>query len=415
MPLLLIFFFLFGGAGPANSPTPVTPPSPALTVSFERQSLRQKDCVNVELLISNESDLELTNVSLEVFGPSFFHWYDGRCEEKGKEAGQGFGMPATPALSLRSIVAASPFKHEVHVHTGSTIDVGEYNVLFSVPYEWKTGKQSGRSFVSAEKTVKVTFLGNESVAGIPLALAGFIIPGLIFWLIIRAFGASWSIDGISDQMIYSVMVSTALVVMGAWLKFWDVSTGISIEKLTLLAGVGAAIGLVAGSGDYVVRIIRKKRREAQQITDHEDEFSLLGKLLELPSANRLEKPTITTKNKEEYAGSLGSRTNIPGADGTPGAEVVYLVGSYKMNWGKIRDLKLKTSLQGLLEKKSMREFVRLASQEKALDTVDGVQLKDKDGNYNAIDDPFKQWLGADEVLSTTTGSISWTSETLDTN
>jgi hypothetical protein len=86
----------------------------------------------------------------------------------------------TAGLALASIAARSSLKHEVYFHTGATTDVDEYNLLFRVPYQWQAQKQAAASFVRAEKVVKVNFPGNESVAGVPLALAGFIIPGLLY-------------------------------------------------------------------------------------------------------------------------------------------------------------------------------------------------------------------------------------------
>lgn len=410
MPLILIFFFLLKGGTPANSPTPVAQPSPALTVSFERQSVRQRDCVNVELLMSNDSDVELTNTSLEVSGPSFFRWFEGPCDEDDKETRMAFGVKARPTLSVGAIAARSPLKQPVHFHTGASINVGEYNVLFRVLYEWKKENQTVRSFVSAEKTVKVNFLGSESVAGIPLALAGFIVPGLIFWLIIKGFGAPWSVDALGNQMIYSVMVSIALVMIGAWVGYGDVSSGISIEKLTTLAGEGAGLGLVVGFTDLMIR----RRKRQRQITRGDREFNLLWKILELPSANRLEKPVITLKSGEEYSGSLAARTNVLSADGTPGGEILSLLGSYKIDWNKIRDPQLKARMRGFIEARKWQQFVTLARKHEAIDSIQQIELKNSSGGYNAISEPFKQWEAAD-VASSASGSGTWTAETLDTN
>lgn len=186
--ILVLFLLALGGKGePAKE---IAPPAPSLIVSFERQNVRENDCVNVELLVTNPSALELAEVSLDAVGPSFLHWYSGRCEAKKDREGTNFSGPNSSPLSLGNVPAQSPMKQELHFHSSDTIEVGEYNVLFIVHYGWKTTRGVSRSVISAEKPVKISFLGNESVAGIPLALAGFIVPGLLFLILLKIFRVS---------------------------------------------------------------------------------------------------------------------------------------------------------------------------------------------------------------------------------
>src|SRR6266446_6535804 len=88
----------------------LVPPAPTLTVSYERVNIRQSDCVNVEILLVNNSDYELTKPALTVTGPSFVHWCTKTCEEKCAEAGNKFGSPATPALWLDTIPPRSTLR-----------------------------------------------------------------------------------------------------------------------------------------------------------------------------------------------------------------------------------------------------------------------------------------------------------------
>jgi hypothetical protein len=69
--------------------------------------------------------------------------------------------------------------------------VGDFNFLFTFEYEWPQQNSLQQSFVVVEKTLKVSLLGSDSVAGIPVGLAGFIVPGLIFWWIVARFNVPW--------------------------------------------------------------------------------------------------------------------------------------------------------------------------------------------------------------------------------
>lgn len=408
MSIIFLLFFLQSARASAKTPELITPPKPSLAISLERLNIRQKDCVNAELIVANESEHELTNPSLEVSGPDLFKWYTGPCEKEDEELGTNFGaQPSLPALDLPPIAAWSTRKQELHLHTGHTIEVGEYNCLFTIQYHWKTKQGVAKSFVSAEKPIKVNFLGNESVAGIPLALAGFIIPGLLFWLIIKAFGASWSLDGLSDQMLYSVMVSIALVVVGTWRKYWDISTGISIEKLTKLAAAGAAIGVAAGLVDLGVRKIRKflKDRELErQIVMGESESSLLGKLLELSPVNTLERPAFRANDGMVYVGALGATTELAGSGAEKGQIIHSLVGSFSISLAEAEKKQLKTRIEELHEAGRMRELMKLAKDNSLLETV--TVITRMEGDAAADDESFKQWR-ADEVLSYATKAEGW--------
>lgn len=408
MPIFLILFFLFQG-GSRPKPVPViAPPAPAVTLSFERLNVRQQDCVNIDLLVGNESELELTNVIVEFSAPYFLTWHDGRCDKK-PDPSLIFDIAAGPSMSLQSIAPRSTLKRQLHFRTGDTIEIGEYNVLFTVHYGFTANKEPAKSFVSAEKTIKVNFLGNESVAGIPLALAGFIVPGLLFWLMIKLFRASWSIDGLSDQMLYSVIVSLVLVVLGTWLKYWDLSAGVSIGRLTKLAASGAGLGLVVGFGDLVVRSIRKRRVLARQIVMGESESSLLGKLLELPRASMLERPAFSIKEGAQYAGALGAKTEV--ASGADKGKIIYsVVGSFSISLAEAEKKHLKTRLAELNEAGKMRELTKVAKENALLNPV--VLLTKVEKEVVQDDEPFKQWY-ADEVLSYSTNAEGWDTPALD--
>jgi hypothetical protein len=416
--LMVFWMFLLSVGGSAKNAEPVTPPAPSLTISFERQSIRQGDCVNVELLVANNSDSEVVNTSLEVAGPSFAKWYPDSCHENTNRSESMFGAQAMPALPLGTIKARSILVRKLHLHTDKTIQVGDYNTLFIVQYQWKMNQTVASSLVTSEKAIKVNFLGSESVAGIPLALAGFIVPGLVFWLIIRLFGASWSVDALGNQMIYSVLVSIGLVFAGAWVRFLDISAGISMERLLRLVVAGLVAGVVVGGVDWGIRWIRGSRaatraatleanRLERQIGLRESEASLLGKLLELPAEAQDNRPLIRiAESNQQYVGALGARTLFSGPGGS-GTEMIYsLVGSFSIDLSKIGDEALKARLNQLREAGQMRALVTLAEENHLLRSIEGVQRVDANGELGPSGFTFMQWKNA-EVASVAADQESW--------
>jgi hypothetical protein len=384
-----------------------TPPKPAVQVSFERQNIRENDLVNFELLVSNDSDSALTNTSLEVAAPSFFEWYATVCDDKKFDPPLAFG--ATP-LPLGAINARSLARCHLQVKTKPTIEVGEFDSLFIVLYQWKTDKNTGTSFVTTEKALKVNLLGSESVAGIPLALAGFIVPGLIFWLVVKLFNVPWGMEGLGDRMIYSVLVSVALVVAGTWLKYIDVSMGVSIQKLLRLALAGLVAGVFVGGGDLALRWIRARRLLSNQINEGDDELTLLGKLLELRTHATLAQPMLEIKDDLKYVGSLGARTEMV-IKGQAEKVVLYsLVGSFEMTEpapGK----SYSDEFQRLRKIGKMRELIKLANKNKLIDQTDGIQTVDNSGAFAPTGSWHKQWRES-QVKTFATNVEGWSTPTI---
>ncbi|HEX5704683.1 MAG TPA: hypothetical protein VFX97_15895 [Pyrinomonadaceae bacterium] len=403
--LLVFWIFLSSVDSKANKPdTPQPPAPPSLTISFERQNIRQNDCSSVELLLVNNSEEEL-KTTLTIAGPSFITWSSEPCK---KDSGESAGQ----SLDLGAISARSTLRRRLFLRTASTIEVGDYNSLFTVEYRWERNNVTASAFVSAEKPIKISFLGSESVGGIPLALAGFIVPGLVFWWIIKLFGAPWSLEGLSNQMIYSVFVSIVLMFIGTWLHISDISRGISMEKLLILSAAGLVAGVAVGGGDLLVRK-EKARRAAgvaaakleQQIRLEESEASLLGKLLELPDKAQLNKPLILLKNGKRYIGALGALTFFAKQGSAESERIYSLVGSFVIN-AKLADETVKARLVELRASKKMRALVTLAAEKGLLNSIEEIQTINADGEFEPSGVTFMQWKEA-EVASAAVDQENW--------
>jgi hypothetical protein len=161
--------------------------------------MRENDQLQAKILISNEWDKPLADVVLRVTAPTFLSWSDTSCAEW-KGATQGAANIGT--------VGANDFREvTVCLKSGSDILVGDFNVSFTCEYSWPIGQARGRSFVTADKTVKSSLLGSDTVAGVPIALAAFIVPGLFFWLVLERFKVPWNVgSALGDKLVYSVVV-----------------------------------------------------------------------------------------------------------------------------------------------------------------------------------------------------------------
>lgn len=380
-----------------------TSPKLSLLVFFERQNVRERARVHVELLTSNESDYELTNATLAAAGPSFFKWYVDSCNGK-NYAPDLISESAT--ISLGSIAVRSTLKCQLHLQTEPTIEVGDFNSLFILRYQWKTDQGLASSFVTSEKSLKVNFLGSENVAGIPLALAGFIVPGLVFWLVIKHFGAPWSMDALSDQMIYSVLISVVLVGAGTWIKYIDVSIGISVEKLIRLVVTGLMGGIVVGFIDLCYRKKREKRALEKQITYEDSDLTLLGKLVELPTHATLPQAIIRLKDGTEYIGALGARTEMI-IRGHAERDIIYsLVGSFMVDLSKAENVQVRDKIERLQKEGRRRDLLTLANDHHLVEMTDSIQLIKGGGALEATGRGRMQWKDTD-VAGITPNSEDW--------
>jgi hypothetical protein len=182
-------------------------------------------------------------------------------------------------------------------------------MLFTV--EFKSDGKGG--FISAEKSLQASLFGSDTIAGVPLALAGFIVPGLFFWVITSLFRIPWSVGiALGDKMIYSVLVSIGFVLIGTWIESIDIDVrkGIGVIKLLYLAGGGAALGILVGFITRIYMSIRRRHRAERQINFSEEPESIFRKLL-LKNPNITQGQfsiTLDNEKGEEYIGSLFEQT-----------------------------------------------------------------------------------------------------------
>jgi len=281
------------------------PPKPSLLISFERGTLREDEPLPVVIWVANDSPHDLTDVRLHIAAPDFLQWYEGTCD------GQQISLP----LPLDPIPANSSLSHQLCASFPSGGRVGEFNLLFTLEYEWTQEQTARQSHVSAEKTLKTDLFGTDSLLGIPLAFAGFVVPGLALFYVLRLCKVPLKLAS-DEKLIFSVAASIVIMWLATvlrtrlaspWLGYLDFNTEVSTARLVALALAGAACGLLLSAGYALYAGIKRRRKEraeaARQIRPDDDDATVLRKMLGLnPNYDGTGVRVRTTKG-DEFSGS----------------------------------------------------------------------------------------------------------------
>jgi hypothetical protein len=407
--LLFLLLLLGGPPSPKNeSKEPATVPAkPSVEISFERVNIRENDTVKLELIVINDADYDLTNTSLEVNSPAFLEWQVVSCNGQSRNPPSKLSVGPAPLVPVK---ARSTSRCGLEVATKANIGVGEFNSLFVLNYQRQVGKNSESSLVTTEKTLKASLFGSDSVAGVPLVLAGFIVPGLIFWIVVSFFGVSWKREGLGDQMIFSVLVSLVLVTIETWIGFVDLNAGISTGKLFRLGIGGLIAGVIAGGADLATRLINKKRILRDQINETDDEYTILAKLLKLPAHATVAQPMIELKSGVKYVGSLGARTEMIRKDSAEKTALFSLVGSWTIKQ-PAEGSSLREEFDNFRQAGKMRRLIETAKKNELITPVESLQ-EVKDDRMTASSIRGQSWK-AEEVTRITANVPGWTSPPLD--
>jgi hypothetical protein len=243
---------------------------PAISISFERQTIRENDCIVVNIWFANEGNHDLNEVDLYIAAPDFMIWRTDSCD----------GLAVVQPLRFGPARANSVYVHKLCATTKPDITVGTFNIAFTFKYSWETDGVIRQSFVSSEKPLNASLFGSDNVAGIPLNLAGFVVPGLFFWLVLSNLKVPGSVElALGDKLIYSVALSVGIVGFVQWLNLMDTGSGIGFRKLARLAVIGISLGLVVSGSYYVGRAVRRLRIKARSIDPNDALDVLLEKML----------------------------------------------------------------------------------------------------------------------------------------
>jgi len=279
------------------------PPQPSLQISFERDTLRENEPLPVVLWVANDSAQDLSNTQLHIAAPEFLNWHEGDC---GKQE-------ISPPLALGPIPANSSLSRQLCAEFTDG-RVGEFNLLFTLEYEWEQAQTTYQSFVSEEKTLKTDVFGTDSLLGIPLAFAGFVVPGLVLFYVLRLCKVPLKLAS-DERLIFSVAASI-LIMWLAWLLRgrlgWPIldhlnfSAEVSTARLVALALAGFVCGLLVSAGYAVYAGLKRRKQRAEaakQIRPDDDDATVLRKMLELNPSYDGSGVRVRTTEEEEFSGS----------------------------------------------------------------------------------------------------------------
>jgi hypothetical protein len=251
--------------------------------------------------------------------------------------------------------------------TRQQVTVGNFNILFTVRYHWKD--KAGKlleSSVSTEKPLQVNLLGTESLGGVPLALAGLIVPGLLFWFFVGKLKTSWDIGaGLGDKLIYSVLISVGFVVFAEYVRKVDVTRGVGLAMLGYLALAGGVLGLLVGGAGRVYDWNRKRQEQAltPKLEDVQEPVDLLWKVLKRYPT--LKKPRMMVRvGDAEYVGSLGMQTQDKAT--------TVIVGWFGVSV-KNQAAELREKITKLIDERHFAEAHRLARQANVIQPQDTIK------------------------------------------
>lgn len=239
---------------------------PSLAVFLEKSDVRENDSVRVHLQVTNGGAAPIAASSITIISPgNFIEWHCGGCAANSAAISEVDTGRVDPSQSV---------DREVWFHTGPDVPFGQLNLLFRLETT-SDAKPAQRSVSLVEKAVSVKLLGTDTLAGIPLALSGLVVPGLCFWLIVSWFGVSWGVGlALGDKIIYSVLVSFVLLMLDSRWVSADISSGLSVFKLVMWAISGVVSGALVGGFDKTRRVIMARREAAITIGPLDDDLRL---------------------------------------------------------------------------------------------------------------------------------------------
>jgi hypothetical protein len=336
-------------------------PPPTLAITFQREDVATSDTVAGEVWIQNASAAPLDSLRLHLSGPAFISLArktGGRCGLHSTVV----DLPALPAGTLR---------HEaLCLITGRELVEGDHTVTFSLTYRSRdsTGAYA-RAFVQATRTVKAGVFGNETIAGVSLRLASFLIPGLVFFILLRWMGTSTSnaLQG-TEVVTAAVVLSVLLIWLTGELVPVQNRRGMSIERfwglcLAASALAAAAAALAAGVRGY-------RRRHLIWATDSD-----IRRFLRLLRALSARDATM-----RHWLGAPGQVVGTPVTVRGPDGQVLYGTVAEERASGEVRvlgwlrigpvgDAALQKQLESLVQRKKWSRVASLVKEHRLNTTV----------------------------------------------
>ncbi len=276
----------------AGQAAPKAPAEPRMSVLLETDAIGANAVVPTHAWIENPDTIPLSSATtLRWVGPSFLHL--------GTMTGSACVWSTRP-LEIPVVPARSAASLDLCISSDRVVVEGTFSIGFVLLYG--RGEAAPTSYLLVEKTLRVGLLGSDTVAGVSLRLASFVVPGLLFFFLLQLRGvlAPSALDALR-LATFSVVYSILLSGIAAWLYPPLQVRGTSVTRFIVLCAAGAASALALSS-------IRQRAMAAatrRKVGLADSELTALGKALR--SAKPRNGPfTLTLTSGRELIGATAA-------------------------------------------------------------------------------------------------------------
>lgn len=341
--LQLVTCVLPGVAASADAPG-----KPALTVILERNEILAGQTMSFNVWIENATEARIIDAGLSLFGPTFLKVgtldTSGVCSTK-------------DTIVLGSVEPGSTLvRNKLCLKADSSIEERDENLGFGLSYSLqnvKDNKTTAGALV-AEKKLSIGLFGTESVGGVSLRLASYIIPGTLFLMILRLFAPKWKVElGATESVTLSIFISVLLFLLAALgfpslqLRFAGIGSSVSAIAFLALCGAAIALAFIAAVVLQGLSFIASQWRKARVVQETDSPGRMLRKALRAAGGNF--EPVMMTQGDKQFFGSLA----VPTYDGGK-----ILLGWFKL---KISDETKRSKAEELVRKNKFVKLMRKAA------------------------------------------------------
>lgn len=383
---LPLFLCLLGlcGVGPAARAEDQS--KPAMTIVLERGDLLAGETISLYLWIENPTSAPMTDLRFRYAGPDFVNIgtfdADGKCsvatnaalKKDAKSAVEQASVIPLGSLQPGSVLDPPP---RLCLQAKAKVEERDLSLGFSITYTLLKNGQPTSGFLVAEKKLSVGLFGTESVSGVSLRLAAYLVPGLLFMTILRLGGFPWleKLAG-SEVATLSILVSVFLFLIAAFVPSFDLTFGGvgSAVSATLFLALCIAAILISGLMVLIhrwIKLAQERKHKALLVETTDNDVMAFEKALRGASGELLP-VTVVTEGQQRFVGSLIAPTSSGG---------VALLG-----WFQLRppaNSTLRPELDRLIGEKKFLEALALARENGiAAEMRDPVRTLAPDGTFD---------------------------------
>ncbi|MBW7968331.1 hypothetical protein [Bradyrhizobium sp. BR 10289] len=317
------------------------PSKPALTVILERNEILAGQTMSFSLWIENATDAKMTKARLILYGPASL---------KIGKFGKNDACTPEDAIDLGDIESGSTrVWNGLCLQAGSSIEERDENLGFGVSYSLEKDKKITSGAIVSEKKLSLGLFGTESVGGVSLRLASYIIPGVFFLMILRLCAPQWNMElGATESATLSILISVLLFLLAAFglpslhLRFAGIGSTVNALAFLVQCGFAAVLALIVAAVLHGISWIQDNRRNARIVQGADSESTIILKALR--AADGKFEPVMMAADNKQFFGSLVVPANNGGS---------FLLGWFQL---KVPDDKRRSQAEEWVRR---NEFVQL--------------------------------------------------------